>query len=101
HPWGGQVSGDVRGQANGFDYALGASFLGTQGYDFTYPDSYGHEPGDNGFLQGSVNLSGGKDFDWGRIYADILASRARTEYDNAPSMWGPAFNVVDTTTLSG
>ncbi len=101
HPWGGQVSGDVRGQANGFDYALGASFLGTQGYDFTYPDSWGHEPGDNGFLQGSVNLSGGKDFDWGRIYADILASRARTEYDNAPSGWGPAFNVVDTTTLSG
>lgn len=102
HPWGGTVSGDVRGQVNGLDYALGASFLGTQGYDFTDPNAWGHEPGANGFLQGAVNLSLGKDLDWGRIYADVLASRGRTEYDNAPSMWDPApFNVVDTTTLSG
>ena len=102
YPWGGTVSGDVRGQVNGLDYALGASFLGTQGYDFTYPDAWGHEPGANGFLQGSVNLSLGKDFDWGRIYADVFASRGRTEYDNAPSAWDAApFNVVDTTTLSG
>lgn len=102
HPWGGHVSGDVHGRVDGLDFALGASFLGTRGYDFTTPDNFSHEPGVNGFMQGSVNLSLGKDFDWGRLYADALVSRARTKYDNAPSIWSPApFNEVDTTTFAG
>lgn len=85
HPWGGYAAGTVQGEDNGLTYSAGASILGTRGYDFTTPDApWGiHEPDDDGFLQGSANLSASKDFDWGRIYGDALLARGRTHYDNA------------------
>jgi len=83
HPWGGYASGSVQGQsAAGVDYAFGAAITGTEGYDFTSPDAWGHEPDRDGFLQGAFNFSLGKDFDWGRIYADGLLSRGRNQYDS-------------------
>ncbi len=57
HPWGGYASGSLQGRSSdGIDYAVGAAFTGTQGYDFTTPEAFGHEPDDDGFLQGSFNL---------------------------------------------
>ncbi|KAB2665013.1 TonB-dependent receptor [Brucella tritici] len=87
HPWGGYASGSIQGRSNdGIDYAFGAAITGTQGYDFTTADAYGHEPDRDGFLQGSFNFALSKDFDWGRIYADGLLSRGRNQYDaKAPS----------------
>jgi len=99
NPWGGYTSGNVRGEHDGLTYSAGASIIGTQGYDFTTSDApWGiHEPGNNGFLQGSANMSVSKDFDWGRIYGDALVARARTHYDNA----FPFDNQQDTTTFAG
>lgn len=98
YPWGAHVSGNVRGQtAGGVEYAVGGSLLGTQGYDFTTPLAWGHEPDDDGFLQGSLNFSVAKSYDWGRLYADGLFARGRTEYDNS----FPSFNEVDTDTFAG
>lgn len=96
HPWGGYVSGNVQGQTEGeVNYAFGAQILGTRGYDFTLPATYGHEPDEDGFLQGSVNFSLSKEFDWGRLYADGLYARGRNQYDRQPA------NETDTDNFSG
>lgn len=98
HPWGGHASGDLRGRtASGIDYAFGGGFLGTQGYDFTTPLAWGHEPDDDGFLQGFMNFSLAKSFDWGRLYADGLFARGRSQYDASY----PSDNEVDTDTFAG
>ncbi|CAM5483156.1 Vitamin B12 transporter BtuB [Mycolicibacterium aubagnense] len=98
HPWGGTLSGNVRGQsAGGVDYSLGGSLVGTRGYDFTMPTAYGHEPDDDGFLLGSINASLSKQFDWGRIYGDALLARSRGQYDDSY----PGANEVDTTSFAG
>ncbi|MFQ0812947.1 TonB-dependent receptor [Brucella anthropi] len=98
HPWGGYVSGSVQGRSSdGIDYALGAAITGTQGYDFTTLDAYGHEPDSDGFLQGSFNFALSKDFDWGKIYADGLFSRGRNQYDAKP----PSPNQADSTAFAG
>lgn len=98
HPWGGTLSGSMRGQSeSGIDYSLGGSLIGTRGYDFTLPTAYGHEPDDDGFLLGSINASLSRQFDWGRIYGDALIARSRGQYD-APL---PLANEVDTTSLVG
>lgn len=98
HPWGGYVSGDLRGRsAGGIDYAIGGSILGTRGYDFTTPLAWGHEPDDDGFLQGSLNFSLAKQFEWGKLYADGLFARGRTQYDDT----FPSPNEVDTDTFAG
>ncbi|GAA0609350.1 TonB-dependent receptor plug domain-containing protein [Paenochrobactrum glaciei] len=79
HPWGGFASGNISGKAeNGIEYGLGASILGTQGYDFTTAPT---ENDRDGFLQGSVNLSLAKDVEWGRVYLDGLYTRGRNHYD--------------------
>ncbi|AIB31583.1 Outer membrane vitamin B12 receptor BtuB [Brucella suis bv. 2] len=98
HPWGGYASGSLQGRSSdGIDYAVGAAFTGTQGYDFTTPEAFGHEPDDDGFLQGSFNFALSKDFDWGKIYADGLFSRGRNQYDAT----APAFNEADSTAFTG
>lgn len=98
YPWGGYVSGTVQGQSEGgVNYLLGGSILGTRGYDFTTPLSWGHEPDDDGFMQGSANLSLSKDFEWGRLYADGLFARGRSQYDGSY----PDANEVDTGTFAG
>lgn len=98
HPWGGYVSGSVQGRSSdGIDYAFGAAITGTQGYDFTTPDAYGHEPDRDGFLQGSFNFALSKDFDWGKIYADGLFSRGRNQYDAK----APSPNQADSTGFTG
>lgn len=98
NPWGGFASGDLRGRtADGTDYAFGAGILGTRGYDFTTPLAWGHEPDDDGFLQGSLNYSLAKSFDWGRIYTDGLLARGRSQYDASY----PEPNEVDTDTFAG
>lgn len=98
HPWGGYVSGSVQGRSSdGIDYAFGAAIIGTQGYDFTTLDAYGHEPDSDGFLQGSFNFALSKDFDWGKIYADGLFSRGRNQYDAKP----PSPNQADSTAFAG
>ena len=96
HPWGGYVSGNVQGRsADGTDYAFGAQVLGTEGYDFTLPTTWGHEPDKDGFRLGSFNASLSKDFDWGRVYADGLYARGRNQYDRQPA------NEADTANASG
>lgn len=96
HPWGGYVSGNVQGQSEGgINYSFGAQVLGTEGYDFTLPTTFGHEPDKDGFKQGSVNFSLSKDMDWGRVYADGLYSRGRNQYDRQPA------NEADTSNFSG
>ncbi len=98
HPWGGYLSGSMQGRSSdGIDYAFGAAITGTQGYDFTTPEAFGHEPDDDGFLQGSFNFALSKDFDWGRIYADGLFSRGRNQYDAI----APSFNEADSTAFTG
>lgn len=98
HPWGGYVSGDVRGRSEGgVDYSIGGSILGTRGYDFTTPLAWGHEPDDDGFLQGSLNFSLAKEYGWGRLYADGLFARGRSQYDDT----FPFSNEVDTDTFAG
>jgi len=98
YPWGGTLSGNVRGQSrSGVDYSLGGSLTGTRGYDFTLPTAYGHEPDDDGFLLGSINASVSKQFDWGRIYGDALLARSRGQYDDSY----PGANEVDTTSFAG
>ncbi|MGB3389882.1 MAG: TonB-dependent receptor [Pseudaminobacter sp.] len=96
HPWGGYLSGNVQGQSEaGVNYSFGAQVLGTEGYDFTLPTTYGHEPDKDGFRQGSVNFSLSKDLDWGRVYADGLYARGRNQYDRQPA------NESDTNNFSG
>ncbi|MFC3206474.1 TonB-dependent receptor plug domain-containing protein [Aquamicrobium soli] len=86
HPWGGYLSGSVQGQSEqGVNYAFGAQVIGTQGYDFTLPGTYGHDPDKDGFVQGSANFALSKDFDWGRLYADGLYARGRNQYDSQPT----------------
>ncbi|MFE0015995.1 TonB-dependent receptor domain-containing protein [Mesorhizobium sp. NPDC059054] len=98
HPWGGTLSGNVRGQsASGVDYSLGGSLIGTRGYDFTLPTAFGHEPDDDGFLLGSINASLSRQFDWGRIYGDALIARSRGQYDAS----FPLADEVDTTSFAG
>lgn len=98
HPWGGTLSGNVRGRsASGVDYSFGGSLIGTRGYDFTLPTAFGHEPDDDGFLLGSMNASLSKQFDWGRIYGDALVARSRGQYDAS----FPLANEVDTTSFAG
>lgn len=98
HPWGGTLSGSMRGQSeSGIDYSLGGSLIGTRGYDFTLPTAYGHEPDDDGFLLGSINASLSRQFDWGRIYGNALIARSRGQYDASL----PLANEVDTTSLVG
>jgi vitamin B12 transporter len=92
HPWGGTLSGDIRGETgNGGSYAFGASLLGTRGYDFTL----GQEADDDGFLRGTANFSMSKDLGWGTIYTDGIFARGRNQYDRA------AANEADTTNFSG
>ena len=96
HPWGGYLSGNLQGQSeSGVNYSFGAQVLGTEGYDFTLPTTYGHEPDKDGFRQGSFNFSLSKDMDWGRIYADGLYARGRNQYDRQPA------NEADTNNFSG
>lgn len=96
HPWGGYLSGNVQGQTEGgIDYSFGAQGLGTEGYDFTLPTTWGHEPDKDGFRQGSVNFSLSKDLDWGRVYANGLYARGRNQYDRQPA------NQADTNNFSG
>ncbi|MEO3389436.1 TonB-dependent receptor [Mesorhizobium sp. CAU 1741] len=84
HPWGGHAGITTRGQTeDGIEFSFGGRVIGTRGYDFTTAMS---EPDDDGFLQGSAHFSLGKEFDWGRLYADGLLSRSRTEYD-ASAPW--------------
>lgn len=98
HPWGGYTAGSIQGRSqNGVDYAFGAALTGTQGYDFTVPEKYGHEDDRDGFLQGSFNFSLAKDFDWGRLYTDGLFSRGRNQYDGAY----PYSNEGDSTAFNG
>ena len=98
HPWGGYTDLSTRGLTDsGLNYFIGGQVLGTQGYDFTTPLAWGHEPDDDGFLQGSLNLRLSQDFDWGRLYADGLYSRGRSQYDAL----APEDNEVDVTTFAG
>nr|WP_272214285.1 TonB-dependent receptor plug domain-containing protein [Marinicella sp. W31]MDC2879227.1 TonB-dependent receptor plug domain-containing protein [Marinicella sp. W31] len=70
-PWGGFGTIATRGITdNGVDFNVGLSILGTEGYDFTTPENSVHEDGRDGFLQGSLNYSIGKDFNWGRLYSE-------------------------------
>jgi vitamin B12 transporter len=99
HPWGGTLAADVTGRTEGgLDYVLGGSLFGTRGYDFTNPAWSGHEPDDDGFARGSFHYSLSKDYEWGRIYSSGLASRARTQSDNANVT---LTNETETDTLSG
>lgn len=96
HPWGGYLSGNLQGQSEGgMNYSFGAQVLGTEGYDFTLPTTYGHEPDKDGFRQGSFNFSLSKDMDWGRVYTDGLYARGRNQYDRQPD------NQADTNNFSG
>ncbi|MBV2143875.1 TonB-dependent receptor [Falsochrobactrum sp. TDYN1] len=93
HPWGGYTSGSIQGSSDaGVDYAFGAAVTGTQGYNFTMPDKSGHDPDRDGFLQGSFNFALGKDFEWGRIYADGLLSRGHNQYDGFSTNEGYSTN---------
>ena len=96
NPWGGFVSGDVRGEKNGFSFALGGSIMGTRGYNFTLPSNSSYEADDDGFRRGSVNFSLAKVFDWGRLYSEGLVSKGRNQYDDP---WGS--NESDMVTLTG
>ncbi|WP_374833810.1 TonB-dependent receptor plug domain-containing protein [Paenochrobactrum pullorum] len=96
HPWGGFASGNISGKStNGIEYGLGASILGTQGYDFTTSPI---ENDRDGFLQGSLNLSLAKDVEWGRVYMDGLYTRGRNHYDGTSNT---AFDSADTHNFSG
>ena len=97
HPWGGHARIDTRGSTEGgLTYAFGGGLLGTRGYDFTIPSAWGHEPDDDGFFQGSFDFRVSQDFDWGRLYADGLYSRGRSQFDAYPDP-----NEADTTTFAG
>jgi vitamin B12 transporter len=96
HPWGSMLSGNVQGQAeNGANYSFGSSLLGTRGYDFTLPATFGHEPDDDGFVQGTANFSLSKELDWGTIYTDGIFARGRNQYDRMSA------NEADTENFSG
>ena len=93
HPWGGFTAVDVHGQKDDVTFAVGANLLGTRGYDFTLN---GLEPDDDGFLRGAMNFALAKKFDWGKIYADGLFSRGRSQFD---ASWGG--NETDSTVFAG
>ena len=95
YPWGAFTNADVRGEKDGTTFAIGGSLIGTRGYDFTYPTTWGHEPDDDGFLRGSFNFNLAKRFDWGKLYADGQFSRGRSQYDSLGS------NETDATTFNG
>ena len=96
YPWGGYTSGNVQGRSEGgVNYSFGAQVIGTEGYDFTLPATYQHEPDKDGFRQGSANVSLSKDLDWGRVYADGVYARGRNQFDRSPS------NEADTDNFSG
>ncbi|MET3598442.1 TonB-dependent receptor domain-containing protein [Martelella mangrovi] len=84
-PWGGFGTIATRGITdNGVDFNLGLSLIGTEGYDFTTPANSVHEAGRDGFLQGSLNYSIGKDFTWGRLYSEGFYARSNPHFDSAP-----------------
>lgn len=98
YPWGAYLSGTMQGRTSeGIEYGFGASIIGTEGYDFTQPSTWGHDPDRDGFKLGAVNFSLGKDFDWGRLYADGLFSRGRNQFD----MSFPEADQADTTNFAG
>ncbi len=98
HPWGGYFSSNLRGRsAESIDYVIGGNILGTRGYDFTTQVACGHEPDDDGFLQGSLNFAMAKEYGWGRLYGDGLFARGRTQYDAI----FPVANEVDTDVFAG
>lgn len=105
HPWGGHARIDTRGSTEGgLTYAFGGGLLGTRGYDFTIPSAWGHEPDDDGFFQGSFDFRVSQDFDWGRLYADGLYSRGRSQFDDAQDFDEDGnlnSNEADTTTFAG
>ncbi|MCD1633827.1 TonB-dependent receptor [Martelella mediterranea] len=84
-PWGGFGTLSSRGvTGSGVDFNVGLSVIGTEGYDFTTPSNSVHEPGRDGFLQGSFNYSIGKDFAWGRVYSQGFYARSNPHFDSAP-----------------
>ncbi|WP_292054425.1 MULTISPECIES: TonB-dependent receptor [unclassified Martelella] len=84
-PWGGFGTLATRGvTGSGVDFNVGLSVIGTEGYDFTTPSNMVHEPGRDGFLQGSFNYSIGKDFAWGRVYSQGFYARSNPHFDSAP-----------------
>lgn len=89
HPWGGHVGAHIRGETqDGTRFALGGRLLGTRGYNFTTIDNlFTYEPDDDGFIQGNIDFSLSKEFDWGEVYASGLYARSRVQYDDA-GMWG-------------
>lgn len=98
HPWGGYTNLNTRGHTEGgLDYSVGGQILGTRGYDFTTPLAWGHEPDDDGFLQGSFDFNLSQAFDWGKLYTTGLYSRGRSQYDAT----APSDNKVDTDTFAG
>ena len=98
HPWGGYTNLNTRGRTDGgLEYSVGGAVLGTRGYDFTTPLAWGHEPDDDGFLQGSFDFNLSQSFDWGKLYANGLYSRGRSQFDSV----APADNEVDTDTFAG
>ncbi|MGV0909776.1 TonB-dependent receptor domain-containing protein [Martelella sp. FOR1707] len=85
YPWGGFGTLSTRGvTGSGVDFNVGLSVIGTEGYDFTTPSNSVHEPGRDGFLQGSFNYSVGKDFAWGRVYSQGFYARSNPHFDSAP-----------------
>lgn len=85
YPWGGFGTLSSRGvTGSGVDFNVGLSVIGTEGYDFTTPSNSVHEPGRDGFLQGSFNYSIGKDFAWGRVYSQGFYARSNPHFDSAP-----------------
>ncbi len=97
HPWGASGRVETRGKTEGgLNYGFGITGRGTRGYDFTGPTSWGHEPDDDGFRQGSFDLRLSQDFDWGRLYADGFYARGMSEFDAFPDS-----NEARTVTFAG
>ncbi|TPW32323.1 TonB-dependent receptor [Martelella alba] len=91
-PWGGFANGTVRGRSeSGVDFNIGLGILGTEGYDFTAPESGYVEPDKDGFLQGSFNYSLSKDFEWGRLYTSGFYSRSNPQFDGLYSSYGTLY----------
>ncbi len=98
YPWGGQLSANRSGRTDdGLVYSFGGSILGTQGYDFTLPSAWGHEPDDDGFLLGNLNFSVARELDWGSLYAEGLYGRGSSQQDADY----PYADRVDTNTFAG
>jgi vitamin B12 transporter len=98
YPWGASTDINTRGQtASGLRYSLGGTLMGTQGYDFTLPGSWGHEPDKDGFRRGSLNANLAQDVEWGEIYLNGIYSRGQSQYDSL----FPELNEVKTDTFAG